>query len=68
MDDARRLDEQLQRLQLHYIRSHYQEQASKAAEQQHPHIRSIIFWPSPLVHPSTLGFFAFDVFASACAS
>jgi len=33
MDDARRLDEQVQRLQLHYIRSHYQEQASEAAGQ-----------------------------------
>ena len=39
MDDTRRLDEQLQQLHLHYIRSHYQEQANKAAEQQHPHVR-----------------------------
>jgi DNA replication protein DnaC len=38
MDDTRRLDEQLQQLHLHYIRSHYQEQANKAAEQQHPHV------------------------------
>ena len=39
MNDTRRLDEQLQQLHLHYIRSNYQEQANKAAEQQHPHVR-----------------------------
>lgn len=38
MDDTRRLDEQLQQLHLHYIRSHYQEHANKAAEHQHPHV------------------------------
>jgi DNA replication protein DnaC len=38
MDETKRLDEQLQQLHLHYIRGHYQEQANKAAEQQHPHV------------------------------
>jgi hypothetical protein len=38
MDETKRLDEQLEQLHLHYIRSHYQEQANKAAEQQHPHV------------------------------
>jgi hypothetical protein len=33
MNDTRRLDDQLQQLHLHYIRSNYQEQANKAAEQ-----------------------------------
>ena len=35
MDDTRRLDEQLH---LHHIRSHYEEQGNKAAEQQHSHV------------------------------
>ena len=39
MDDTTLLDEQLQRLRLHYIRSHYQDQANKAAEQHHSHVR-----------------------------
>ncbi|MBO0836462.1 MAG: IS21-like element helper ATPase IstB [Actinobacteria bacterium] len=37
-NDHMLLDAQLQRLHLHYIRSHYQPLAHKAAEQQHSHL------------------------------
>jgi DNA replication protein DnaC len=37
-NDHAQLDAQLQRLHLHYIRSHYQPLAHKAAEQQHSHL------------------------------
>src|SRR5208283_1202740 len=36
--DLTRLDTQLHRLQLHYIQSHYQALATKAAEQQRSHL------------------------------
>src|ERR1700729_4387366 len=36
--DLTRLDAQLQRLHLHYIESHYQALATKAAEQQRSHL------------------------------
>src|ERR1700731_2451418 len=36
--DLTRLDAQLQRLHLHYIQSHYQALATKAAEQQRSHL------------------------------
>src|ERR1017187_9823489 len=36
--DLTRLDAQLHRLYLHYIQSHYQALATKAAEQQRPHL------------------------------
>jgi hypothetical protein len=38
--DLTRLDAQLQRLHLHYIQSHYQALATKAAEQQRSHLPS----------------------------
>ena len=41
--DLTRLDAQLQRLHLHYIQSHYQALATKAAEQQRSHLD---FWSS----------------------
>lgn len=37
-NDHTQLDDQLQRLHLHYIRGHYQPLAHKAAEQQHSHL------------------------------
>jgi DNA replication protein DnaC len=37
-NDQTQLDAQLQHLHLHYIRSHYQPLARKAAEQQHSHL------------------------------
>src|SRR6266436_9164556 len=36
--DLTRLDTQLQRLHLHYIQSHYQALATRAAEQQRSHL------------------------------
>jgi hypothetical protein len=36
--DLTRLDAQLQRLHLHYIESHYQALATRAAEQQRSHL------------------------------
>ena len=36
--DLTRLDAQLQRLQLHYIKSHYHALATRAAEQQRSHL------------------------------
>ena len=36
--DLTRLDAQLQRLHLHYIQSHYQALATRAAEQQRSHL------------------------------
>jgi DNA replication protein DnaC len=36
--DLTRLDTQLQRLQLHYIQSHYHALATRAAEQQRSHL------------------------------
>src|ERR1700674_976492 len=42
--DLTRLDAQLQRLHLHYIQSHYQALATRAAEQQRSHLDYLGSW------------------------